>query len=235
MRHATTGTPVAPDASIVEPAPVHNLVSPPVSFFEPPPVYSESDVPHCYHSRCDNYPNGRFELPPPYSPMDERDTAGLILNEGASGAANGQRALPRYEQLDDQVPVHSLQCQRAPTPPIRGSSYGENNSNRYNLRRRQNSQEGDSRPNSVASSNVTPSNGQQRILKENDINDIVLQQSDSSCNLGVRDHDTPTGAQNLNEQLDKLDQASDCDTSVAASHAGLPALANAIDFASSEA
>ena len=83
---------------------------------EPPPLYSENDNLH-HGSEDGSYPSSRFELPPPYSPTDDRDTAGLILNQSDRNGSS----VPAYSQ--PRASVHQGSSQnRAPTPPIRTSS-----------------------------------------------------------------------------------------------------------------
>ena len=95
-----------------------------VTFMEPPPLYSENDDRNHGSSEEGSYPSGRFELPPPYSPVDDRDTAGLILNQSDN---RNQPTVPTYNQAE--VGVHQGTNQtRAPTPPIRTSSIPSHNS-----------------------------------------------------------------------------------------------------------
>ena len=102
---------------------------------EPPPLYSENDNLHG-SSEEGSYPSGRFELPPPYSPVDDRDTAGLILNQPDS---RNQSTLPPYNQPQRDVHQGTNQT-RAPTPPIRTSSIpSHNNEFEGHLRLRHNS------------------------------------------------------------------------------------------------
>lgn len=64
----------------MEPVHPRHFLSPILSFFEPPPLYTESSEGACGPSL--NAP--RYEAPPPYtSTVDDRDTAGLIMNESS--------------------------------------------------------------------------------------------------------------------------------------------------------
>ena len=66
------------EGAVVEPVHPRHFLSPFLSFFEPPPLYTENSEATCGAPT----PAPRFEPPPPYtSTVDDRDTAGLILNE----------------------------------------------------------------------------------------------------------------------------------------------------------
>ena len=82
------------EGAVVEPVQPRHFLSPFLSFFEPPPLYSENSDATCGAVQ----PGPRFEPPPPYT-VDDRDTAGLILNESSEnrypGPPPGDPAEPR--------------------------------------------------------------------------------------------------------------------------------------------
>ena len=92
---------------------------------EPPPLYSENDNPHPSDTGDVEHSSGRFELPPPYSPLDERDTAGLIRNESDE---RNLPSVPSYSQATAGV-HQDTNANRAPTPPIRTSSIPQQSNN----------------------------------------------------------------------------------------------------------
>lgn len=72
-------------------------MAPPISFLEPPPPYTAQPVAAVpRHDR-------QLELPPPYS-VDERDTAGLLVNESPDGHCPPQHGAGRMSRSTSPCP-----------------------------------------------------------------------------------------------------------------------------------
>ncbi len=82
---------------------------------EPPPLYSVRDV----GVSSAGVPSGMLEMPPPYTPVDERDTAGLLLNESAVNPPGGAAAQDASSaaRLRSCTPVSLPRVVQQPPPP----------------------------------------------------------------------------------------------------------------------
>ena len=162
-----------------------------VTFMEPPPLYSENDNSQHDSAGDPGYSSGRFELPPPYSPLDERDTAGLIRNQ------SDERRLPSLPSYSQSPASVHQGTNRAPTPPIRTSSIPQQSNNStegtLRLRRTSGAQSDELRPltgitRQQSKDKAAPTPGTPKILKEED-----SQSSSQSSSLNIPSIDAAIG------------------------------------------